>query len=385
MKLFHRESLPNNDSPPEEESSWSSAMEGVDDFSTHMAKMKTERPQAQETSKTQRALEIIGVVESRGDEKNFEEDLANLDAKDAVRILDFVNGTLTGKKRDQRRARGYGVWSGAEIHGHLSPASEVQATAIEETWDAIKNDINDNRKRAALVYYMTNHLHLFKDGNGRTSRVMYEVFSKRDFQIVGSDFHHLTDNQDEVGNGERFLEKNNLRYPSEVGKMTIDLVKQDLLRSSKLPDKMGKMNVYLNLPDGERPMPDVFLTDDAENNLDYFEKKVVQNAFFEKPIATLALGMMLEKKNRFDSIMRYYAEKENPRGEKYAVFDIEKKDEWNAEETFYGWKADDYREYCDIVKNIQLQQARKMIDIFKHEDKYKMPNGKTYADYFSGL
>ena len=71
MKLFHRESLPNNDSPPEEESSWSSAMEGVDDFSTHMAKMKTERPQAQETSKTQRALEIIGVVESRGDEKNF--------------------------------------------------------------------------------------------------------------------------------------------------------------------------------------------------------------------------------------------------------------------------------------------------------------------------
>ena len=33
--------------------------------------------------------------------------------------------------------------------------------------------------------------------------------------------------------------------------------------------------------------------------------------------------------------------------------------------------------------DLQLKQARKLIDIFKNEDKYKMADGRTCADWLS--
>lgn len=366
-----------NDSPenPENTNPWSDAMGEVDNFSTHMAKL--------ESSKTQRAMEKIGVTESRKDDAQFEEDLMKLESSDILRLLQFVNGTLTGAKKSERMAFGYGVWGGSEISGHLSPAPDVQATTIEETFDTIKNDITDNHKRAALVYYMINHLHLFNDGNGRTSRAMYEIFDKNDFNIAGKQFFHETSDASELGDRESFVRERGLRPNVEVSELTFDLVKKDLDDEGLLPTGMIDLSYTLNLPSGNRPMPDVYLTEDAVKNLTVIEKRTVRHAFFEKPIAATSLGMMLRKKHTSSRIIR-----QNTRafadGRSMVAFGIEKKDGAKAEEIFRDWSAEDYREFCGNVKNLQLRQARKLIDIFKNEDRYTMSNGQTYADYLSG-
>lgn len=369
---------------------WLKSMEGVDSFSEHMKKLENSEEtkdyspsNSQETSKTQRALERIGVAESRGDDAKFDEDLNNLDPKDALRMLVFINGIITGKGKKERRTWSFSsVWGGAEVSGHLSPARETQDIAIEETFDAIKNDITDNHKRAALAYYMINHLHLFGDGNGRTARTMYEVFDKRDFRIVGSDFMHQTDDEEEVGDRKNFTERTGLRDNAEVSSITLGFIKDDLVKESRLPEKMLENDYSLNLPSSNRPMPDVYLTEDAERNLQIHEKGIVRHAFFEKALATTALGIMLQKKHTF----RWAAE-DGAVLDPYSnsvLFEIEKKDRRKAKEVFNGWDADDYRDFCGTVKELQLRQIRKLIDIFKHEDQYKTEDGKTYADVLSG-
>lgn len=377
MSFFNRrrESLNTPKEIDENANSWGNAMKKVDDFSTHMAKL--------EASKTQRAMDKIGITESRKDDATFEEDLMKIESSDALRLLDFINGTLTGAKKGERKTLGYGVWGGAEIGGHLSPAPDVQAAAIEETFDAIKNDVKDNRKRAALIYYMVNHLHLFNDGNGRTSRVMYDVFAKNDFNIAGSQFIHKTDDASELGDRESFARERGLKPNPEVRELTFDLVKKDLKEENLLPIGMMNSSYTLNLPTGNRSMPDVYLTEDAKTNLTRSEKRIVSHAFFEKPIAATSLGMMLKRKSTASRVIRQ-STRAFSEGQNVIAFDIENKDATKAAEVFKGWNANDYRAFCTNVKDLQLRQTRKLIDVFKNEDKYVMPNGQTYADYFSG-
>ncbi len=374
------ESVESNPEAPESENPWVTKMKDVDDFSTHMAKMGASTEQR---SKAQAAMEMVGVVESRGDEAKFEEDLANLSGKDASRMLSMINGTLTGTKRSERFPIGHGVWGGTEINGHLSPAPEVQSAAIDETFDAIK-DIKNNGRRAALAYYMINHLHSFSDGNGRTARAAYEIFNNKSFQLGGDAFIHNTRDESEIGGRENFREKNNLQPDTVVFNLTLDLVKKDLAESSQLPRKMTELNCRLNLPKQNRPMPDVYLTRDAEKNLTNMEKVDVQHAFFENQIATVALGMMLKKKYRDWEIIEENTKEDFSSGQKYVLFGIENKDGAVAKDILGDWSADDYRDFCKTVKDIQLQQARKLIDVFKNENKYQTSDGRTYAEWLSG-
>ena len=372
MNLFRNHNNPSKGTSPNG-SGWK-IMYGVDDFSTHMAKKEN-------ATLTQRLMNRAGVTESRKDDQRFEEDLAKLDASVAIKLLEYINGSLTGAKKGERRTTGYGVWGGAEISGHLSPAPDVQELAMEETFDAIKNDIKDNHKRAALAYYMINHLHLFGDGNGRTARTMYEVFDKQDFNIAGENFFHKTNDDAEVStNRERFAEERGLQPTATAASISLDLVKKDMAKD--LPGVFMNTDCSLNLPTGNRPMPDVYFTKDAAKNLPYIDKKIVRTAFFEKPIATLALGKTLKEKGT-----DYWAIDESTvrrNGKEFIRFGIENKDGDVAKTVFDGWTANDYKNFCKTVKGIQLQQARKMIDIFKNEDKYKMEDGRTYADWLSG-
>ena len=330
----------------------------------------------------QRAMELAGVTESRGDEKKFENDLQKIDSEKALKFLIFLNGALTKTKKSERLTSGSGVWGGSEVSGHLSPNDDTKEIAIEETLDAIKNDIKDNHKRAVLAYYMINHLHLFGDGNGRTARATYEIFDKKDFNITDRNFIHETKNDEEIGNREEFEKNNNLKPVAEASNLALDFVKKDLVKDARLSSAFLSPDVGLDLPNGKRPMPNVYLTDDAKKNLSYVEKNNVRYAFFEKPVATTALGMMLRKKHT-ERLAIARSTKMYPNGNKRVLFKIENKDENVAKENFDGWSANDYRDYCNTVQDLQLKQARKLIDIFKNEDKYKMADGRTCADWLS--
>ena len=57
-----------------------------------------------------------------------------------------------------------------------SPTKEVQLRTLEYLTQNMQK-VQDKKARAAMVYYTLLNLHMFSDGNGRTSRFMYDLIS----------------------------------------------------------------------------------------------------------------------------------------------------------------------------------------------------------------
>lgn len=58
----------------------------------------------------------------------------------------------------------------------VSPTKEVQIKILEYLTENLQK-VPDKKTRATMVYYMLLNLHMFNDGNGRTSRFMYDLIS----------------------------------------------------------------------------------------------------------------------------------------------------------------------------------------------------------------
>ena len=56
----------------------------------------------------------------------------------------------------------------------VSPTKEVQMKTLEYLTQNMSK-VPDKKARATMVYYTLLNLHMFSDGNGRTSRFMYDL------------------------------------------------------------------------------------------------------------------------------------------------------------------------------------------------------------------
>ena len=115
---------------------------------------------------------------------------------------------------------------------------------------------------------------------------------------------------------------------------------------------------------------------------------MVNRAFMEGDIATIALSGMLTMKGTFDDVAD--ANTRNPGDEEYVAIEVMKEDMDTggpnelAQKTFQGWTADDYRMFIKAVHGVQKMQYEKLIDFFKAPDSYSFSNGIKVADYLSG-
>ena len=58
----------------------------------------------------------------------------------------------------------------------VSPTGNIRKDIIKKCIDTIKT-LSDNNLRAQLAYYSVLYLHMFTDGNGRTSRLVYSLLN----------------------------------------------------------------------------------------------------------------------------------------------------------------------------------------------------------------
>ena len=64
----------------------------------------------------------------------------------------------------------------------ICPVKWVQLNIAEKTLKALPK-IDDDKARATLAYSIINLLHMFSDGNGRTSRLVFEILNNPEFNI----------------------------------------------------------------------------------------------------------------------------------------------------------------------------------------------------------
>jgi hypothetical protein len=135
--------------------------------------------------------------------------------------------------------------------------------------------------------------------------------------------------------------------------------------------------------------PDVYLTDDAENNLTPQEKKAINLAFHDGDVALLSLCMVLKMKGTSDEVISDSIKTSSDGASKYMAIEIEKHDmdtgapNEKSHQTFGGWTAEDYRTFLKGFQIVQRDSQRTLNDIFSNPESYKRTDGKTWADWLS--
>ncbi len=331
--------------------------------------------------KAQRLMELSKMTELRQDEEAFDDRIQELNRDVAYKYLMHLNGILRGVGRSER-----GVRNNVQVGEHMAPSRRVQGIILNDTTEALK-DIKDNHYRATLSYYTVNNLHLFADGNGRTSRAVYEIFDNPDYNLSGDDFVHKTSSVHETGNHQNFEKEHGIQSTMVAYRIARGLLVEKWAKDDKIDPRINEMNSIVEIFFGNTP--DVFFTDDAEENLTPQEKRAVNLAFHDGDVALVSLCRMLKIKGTSDEVISNSIKTSPDGASKYMAIEIEKEDmdtsapNEKSHQTFKGWTAEDYRTFLKGFQIVQRDSQRTLNDIFKNPGSYKRADGTTWADWLS--
>lgn len=122
--------------------------------------------------------EIIEIVKTNN---GLDEFIANMTYEDFRKLLISINCFVRGISKEQG-----GIYDGYMLVSDLiSPSNDIQEICLDRLLDVLKA-LKERKERGTLLYYMVNDLHLFKDGNGRTSRFLFELITNNDFNLDNS-------------------------------------------------------------------------------------------------------------------------------------------------------------------------------------------------------
>lgn len=350
---------------------WQEMAKTAEPFERHIEKNHQE--------KLQRFMELSGVKRNRENNELFNDSLQKLDRDSAYNYLKRINGILRGVGKKERGRR-----DDVLVGDHIAPPAPVQGAVLSEVTNALK-EINNNKYRAALSYYAINGLHLFPDGNGRTSRAVYEIFENSDFDLSSAEsLAHHSENQ--AYGHQKFEKEKGIKSSSYALGIALNCLKIDLANNKLINPKANEATI--TVPGIAGVVPDIYLTEDAEEKLSASEKRMINMVFTDSDISTIALNKVLTSKGVFDKLADANTKEEN--GKKYIEIEVSKRDidtnapNKKAHKTFEGWTAKDYRDFLKATFIIQKMQYDKLISIFKTPEEYMLKNGSTIANLLTG-
>ena len=353
----------------------------------------------QDGERLQKFLAKTGFEEIRRNNDDFESLLQNMSYDEFKKHLVQINGMLRKIPKNERGFYEKDMFVGALI----APSNEIQNRVLEKGFKAIKQ-IADNKARGVLAYYLINDLHLFGDGNGRTSRLMYEILSNQDFDAE-RDFEKFVHDKDDFSmkGGKNFEQNHDFAWIQTANKYAGQRVFSDLVESGELPDderltnKSGVRTRNGRVFETNRSFSGYYLTADAQENLTDEEKKLVGRALLDNntqcTVGGLTMAIMTNRKGTIGRCIEKNEQeiaevaKTAPTRADMFIFNIGNDDEdedyrnFYGAETFVGWTADDYREAVQVAERIKEAQLDKLIDFFVHPSKYQInKSGQTLAD-----
>lgn len=126
-----------------------------------------------------------------------------LSFEDFIKALEFINMQLRGKVKPDEEI---GIYQGDMIvEGLVSPSNDMQINILKKLYDTLHKNIDSNAK-GMICYYTLNNLHLFEDGNGRTSRFFYQLFTSN----YNEDYLYHPDSKEDLSKRTDFEQENGL-------------------------------------------------------------------------------------------------------------------------------------------------------------------------------
>lgn len=315
-----------------------------------------------------RFFEHTRFAKTRKNPELFEDFIQSLDVKTATDYLKRLNGMLRGSNFKDR-----GYYPGMQIDDHVAPYPEIQETNYASALDAIKK-IQNPRYRAALAFYTINNMHTFHDGNGRTSRAVFEILENPDFDLDQSFYRH--EDGEDVGDRIGFEREKHLHDVKIANMIVYKIMANNLAREGEIDPRISEALNFKLLTDGMGIEPEIYFTPEADSELTEYQKGEIKHSFVDRDIAKFALCEVLQEKGTAESVIDESINS-SPRFFNINIAVDENDDPESSKRTFSGWTGKDYAHYMRNYFGAQVQVQQTLNDIFLHPERYPLSDEKV--------
>ncbi|MBP3630485.1 MAG: Fic family protein [Clostridia bacterium] len=273
----------------------------------------------------------------------------------------------------------------------VSPTQTVQNNVLENLVRYIKTE-EDRTKIAIAVYYVIISLHMFRDGNGRTSRFLYDfccgkIEGKREY-----DYFHNNSSTRRKPNGSSGSFENDVRiydvmYANAMANafLSIDLAEY-LERFPYLKNKQIRgLGVNLSLADTKGYIDknlNLELSSEETEDLCQIIYDMAGVRYFSSGGVALML-VAIEKGQIEDFIKRHKEFVASQTEEEWKELLSGLMDFKLEDDLFKSWTTEDFRRVIELGNWAREKEFYYLIDIFENPEDYKRKNGMTYLDFFT--
>ena len=267
----------------------------------------------------------------------------------------------------------------------VSPTREVQAKTLEYLTQNMRK-VQNKKARATMVYYTLLNLHMFGDGNGRTSRFMYDLISGDLSEDNISYYFHKDSNN--IENQRNDLENaKGILDISVVNQIPDEFLGEQL---SFIPKEVLENYNWITVghtdssPSTESIIPKSVLEELSKKEIQDLDK-ILQDGYGVRLCPSgVAILYVSNKKGQ----LRKWVDKNNRDIAQGIVgiqgrlnFSIYKNPDMVAE-----WNVDDFREIITIGNEVKYLRLKCLIDIFAEPEKYiNNDSGNTYMNDILGI
>ena len=277
----------------------------------------------------------------------------------------------------------------------VAPEPGLQKELFGEYLDAMKK-IKDKDKRALLAYYAINNLHLFSDGNGRTSRAIYYLIKNGDLSDANEVLEHKksADGTVDLERGlgrKKFLSKNSFMPVEGANALANIYLQEQLTEEGLLDDNLKDKFIYIHSEKEKDGFVRIMMTKVNRQGLSDEEMKGLDFAMSDgwvpkwrhSTLSGLTMAIMLQKKGFSRQVAERSSDEDGwlPIRVNYAKYDGS--DEVNAMRDFFAeWTPEDYKETLEVYRTLKKRQNEIIMGFFTEE--IKNDNGESVADYLMG-
>ena len=355
------------------------------------------KQQKTNVDRLQALLDKVGFNELREDDEKFKSFIETTDKQDIRGYLSHINQKLREASSEER-----GLHDGRMVVADLiSPNRETQIRVSNYEIDALAQ-MDKPRYRAASAYYMINDLHMFSDGNGRTSRAVFELLDGSEINISDQQqFFSHEDNKDQLGAAEHgayeFQRTKNIIKIQDFNQLAmlgyLEKISSEDKNSSIVPELRDSLETSIKENGGnifklygglQNYSPDDMgipaLNNNTEfNSLSEEDKERVCCALRDNISRVSVSGLAMLKLYQEKGQQNEFLERTKNKHNNYYSYNtwMINIDPDPEEKEFFGhcecedWTKEDFLRYAELAESIKEQVLKTSIDIFVNPDNYK--------------
>ena len=321
------------------------------------------------------------------DEKKHDEFFSSLTGEDVKKILLYVNSRVRNIPVDENKFCEETMCAG----GLVSPDNEIQNRYFEKISNALKN-VKVKKDKATMMYYLINELHLFEDGNGRTSRAIFDIINNPNFSFDNNDalVHEAESDVSKIDKNK--FQSNNDIEDSQIAEICSNcFLYKALIKSNILPNtdfyakktviktdadqlleaNMNEMTTANNYP--------VFVPDKVIKQISSIQYSQIQNSLADNNgdlITTSGMALLLTaiRNGKIGDLVQYeYGEEER------LVLPADRENE-TGQDHLSQFEKEDYFKIIETANILKEGMLDMLLDFFEKPNNFKFNSAMTMKD-----